>query len=368
MSSVKTTPTLSNDHEIEESNTIDHGGRIKESPYPPASTTMESLDRHKRQTRVLMGVFTINGYFEKRQRSKVRTLFQVHPDICTIEEAKAMAKAEHPTNDKYRKREACKLIYTFVFGGRFQDQNATTKIFNSTLVPTDKILMSTKETLSKAEYTRDESPDDLTFLNIRENMEDGKSLTWFNYAVNYATKDIGEVDWVGKMDSDTMVYLDQFFEFYEKNLFPYPYNRNTICGKFLNKNSWNQSMTNFLEKEEDWFHINMNDNHLYTAGELYLLSNDLAKSTIATLNADEMLYENYTHGIEDHDTSTIATIAAGGDTKSAINVKWITKKQQFWMHGVKRKFGLQQFRRYWNDEVTRIQNLLESKVLVDNKE
>lgn len=325
MSIIKTTLTLSNDHEIEESTTIDHGGRIKESPYPPASTTMESLDHHTRQTRVLMGISTMNGHFKKR--SKVRTLFQVHPDICTIEEAKAIAKAEHPTNDKYRKREACKLIYTFVFGGRFQDQNATTKIFNSTLVPTDKILMSTKETLSKAEYTRDESPVDLTFLNIRENMEEGKSLTWFNYAVNYATKDIGEVDWVGKMDSDTMVHLDHFFEFYEKNLFPYPYNRNTICGKFLNKDSWNQSMTNSLEKE-DWFHVNMMDNHLYTAGELYLLPNDLAKSTIATLNADEKLYENYTHGVKDHDTSTIAMIAAGGDTKSAINVKWITKEQQ----------------------------------------
>lgn len=51
-------------------------------------------------------------------------------------------------------------------------------------------------------------------------MNDGKSQTWFYYASTLAD-DLG-IDYVGKLDLDTMLYLDKFFASKEMHLPPAP--------------------------------------------------------------------------------------------------------------------------------------------------
>jgi hypothetical protein len=51
---------------------------------------------------------------------------------------------------------------------------------------------------------------DVTYLNLRENMEYGKSPSWFLYA-NTIADDLG-IDFIAKVDSDTLVFPSRFLD------------------------------------------------------------------------------------------------------------------------------------------------------------
>jgi hypothetical protein len=76
----------------------------------------------------------------------------------------------------------------------------------------------------------------MTYLNIRENMEDGKSQSWLKYAAHVA--EIYGVTYVGKMDEDSILKRETLFEFISARLPPPPYNQGLLAGVMAAKSGW----------------------------------------------------------------------------------------------------------------------------------
>ena len=57
--------------------------------------------------------------------------------------------------------------------------------------------------------SRDLNEPDMTLLNIRENMNEGKSQTWMKYAATIAEE--YDLDYVAKCDADSLFHLHEFF-------------------------------------------------------------------------------------------------------------------------------------------------------------
>ena len=101
---------------------------------------------------------------------------------------------------------------------------------------------------------------DMVFLNIRENMNFGKSYTWFKYAASLAadnrkTNKHRPIDYVAKADTDTLVAPSVLRYYMKRELPPAPYNLGTYAG---------------------WANGNVLLNSLYMLGQFYFVSIDLA--------------------------------------------------------------------------------------------
>lgn len=65
-------------------------------------------------------------------------------------------------------------------------------------------------------------------------MEEGKSQTWFYYASMQA--ELYGIEYVMKVDTDSLLYLDRYFEFAHWGLPPSPYHEGIIAGQPVSKN------------------------------------------------------------------------------------------------------------------------------------
>jgi uncharacterized protein (DUF488 family) len=72
---------------------------------------------------------------------------------------------------------------------------------------------------------------DTVYLNIRENMNDGKSQTWFRYATMVLENHY--FDYIGKMDTNTLLFPDKFLNETFDRLPPFPNNTRTYGGTFV---------------------------------------------------------------------------------------------------------------------------------------
>ncbi len=109
-------------------------------------------------------------------------------------------------------------------------------------------------------------------------MEDGKSPTWFNYASLLMKRH--DLDYAIKMDSDTGLRVDRFFEFATAYL-PLGGTR-MYSGKLL----W-----------DTWTNASVP----YMAGEFYILSRDLAEA----VSSQSIYQTNGIINVEDRDTGFI---------------------------------------------------------------
>jgi hypothetical protein len=110
---------------------------------------------------------------------------------------------------------------------------------------------------------------DIISLNIKENLEDGKSQTWFKYA-SMVVKENPSFDYIVKVDSDTLVFPPTFLDIMYRRLPRRPDNQRVYGG---------------LPHDKDACDPKVNDTHscplhlkggLYMAGSLYWMSPDLA--------------------------------------------------------------------------------------------
>ena len=115
---------------------------------------------------------------ERRQiiRKKYLALFKADDCVCDM---------QRYWNNQF----GCKLVYAFVVGileeGPTLHQNAEPLVVE----PTDLKL-----------YGDIVLEEDVAYLNIKDNMDYGKSLTWFKYGASIA-KEL-KIDYIGKIDSD----------------------------------------------------------------------------------------------------------------------------------------------------------------------
>ena len=98
--------------------------------------------------------------------------------------------------------EDCQVAYAFFVGAN--PSGPSELLFPNDSFP---ILATRNGTL----VSQDE--DDIVYLNIRENMEDGKSPTWLKYASMVVVEKDIPFDYIAKFDSDTLVFMPAFLEF-----------------------------------------------------------------------------------------------------------------------------------------------------------
>lgn len=288
-----------------------------------------------------MGIFTFDKKVQWPYRRQYRKLFEVFKQqndtrLCSLYDF------IHAPNDDVRYE--CQFIYTFVVGG-LTDKNARTELVDDSA----PILMAPDPDGFKRDNT------DVTVLNIQENMNAGKSQTWFYYASTILEK--YDLDYAGKIDSDSLPYMDKFFQYAYTYLPPPPYNSGIIAGVPIDKLWWQKSKKEFREDEnEDFFKQAYGKvMHLYAAGQCYILSADLCK----TVALEAPKSHGYREGHEDHDVSAMAF-----HSTLPMSFHFLSLQQQFWKHPVKRYSHPKQVRRWrttWYKESVRLSKVLQTR-------
>ena len=188
------------------------------------------------------------------------------------------------------------------------------------------------------------------FLSRSENMNEGKSQTWFYFAGKEAKE--YKFDYVAKQDTDALPYLDQFFDFVDNALPPHPYNSRTLVGTFVDKQMHWQLWKEEGKPNEDFFWTNYNGLHLYVEGQFYMMSSDLC-ATVAKVGSKGLGVA--AEGHEGHDVSTMAFM---GMDKYPMRLVLIPKSEhpsRFWKHGIKlKRLGLARTQSYFETETKRI--------------
>ena len=173
-------------------------------------------------------------------------------------------------------------------------------------------------------------------------MNEGKSQTWMYYGSKIAEE--YDLDYVTKCDADSLLHLHEFFQFAYKHLPPAPYNTNLYIGALRDKAYWPRHKT---EQEkirfESYFGNQFEGVHLYVAGQLYIMSTDLARFV-----GEEALKNkcSYCEGHEDHDIAAIAF-----HSPDPIKLVVIGRSHRFWEHPVK---GEPRWRRILARETARV--------------
>lgn len=298
-----------------------------------SSTITTSTPQSPQSPRVLMGIFCLSKDIE--YRVEFRKLFGLHPNVCSVGLFQGWSRKDKNKNTS-RDRSICRLIYSFVIGAS-PDPHAPTKIIDSSrpcVVPQQQSIPQPQNILPN------EPQDDLVFLNIRENMNEGKSTTWFYCATSTFMEGI---EYVGKMDTDTLPLLDQFMKQIQQ-LPPMPYHKNTLIGYFLNKHTTWRSGTD--QRKEKYFDENYESNHPYAQGALYIFSEDVAASLPQQHNAFQL------EGIEDHDQSTMAML---NKKNVPMRLHMVSRDLIWWKHPLKRdRRNKKRWEQEWKAEQDRI--------------
>lgn len=307
----------------------------------------------RQRSRTLLGILVDFSNDGITYRRKFRQLFPWHPHVCSL------AEFENVTSDTAD----CEIIYTFVVAAWKEEHLPGQKFEAPFLISPD-----TRRRVCANHTSQDDCMEpDMTILDIRENMNDGKSPTWMAYGSWLAQK--LDIDYVGKQDTDSVTMLDRFLRFSRQHLPPAPYNKNILVGLFANKLTWfdKKTMEEVLrigeeEQTKATGRIQRREGPFmrkygtplrpYAQGQFYILSQDLAEA-VAREAATE---PDYTHSHEDHDVSAFAMIGARRPIKFII----ISRHQWWWEHDVKAGLG-EIFHERWELEYNRTQDLVRAQ-------
>ena len=216
-----------------------------------------------KKTAVLLGIFSAAGAFQySHRREYIRDTIldnRLEPRLCSLKEFIRQSE------ENLHKR-VCQVAYTFVIGAGGDDR------------PTDH---DDNEPLTVDNDLFGNSEDDCTYLNIRENMEDGKSPTYLKFGANIANQ--YGIDYIAKTDDDSVIGINALFNWIDSDLPPSPYNRRIYGGAPR---------------------LSRVKNTLYSAGEFYFMSADLADYVGNVLTAGDRLSLMNSRPIEDLDMGT----------------------------------------------------------------
>ena len=114
----------------------------------------------------------------------------------------------------------CEIIYTFVVA--HTDESAPTQLLDDNL--SNPLVLQNMPTIMP-HYQDIEDGHDVTILNIRDNMNDGKTPTFFHFASQLARK--YGIGYIMKCDSDSGILLDKLLDFKDTQLPIIPSNSNS---------------------------------------------------------------------------------------------------------------------------------------------
>ena len=216
-----------------------------------------------KKTAVLVGIFSAAGSFKySHRRDYIRDTIldnRLEPRLCSLKEF------IRQTEESPHKR-VCQVAYTFVIGAGGHDR------------PTDH---DDNEPLTVDNDQFGNSEDDCTYLNVIENMEDGKSPTYLKFGANIANQ--YGIDYILKTDDDSVISFNAVFDWIDSELPPSPYNRRIYGGAPR---------------------LSRVKNTIYSAGEFYFMSADLADYVGNVLTAGDRLSLMNSRPIEDLDMGT----------------------------------------------------------------
>jgi hypothetical protein len=259
-----------------------------------------------------------------KRRQKMRQYFNLIQDkrICTLNELLYGKRVRKQKEWLTVNGDDCQFIYTFV-SGFVADENDT----NATKLPTE--LLADNVPIDNLDAYRErvashQNDIDVTFLNIEENMNTGKSQTWFKYAAQ--VMDRLDIDYAIKTDTDCLIVMDHFFNFIDTYL-P-PHGNLYYAGRLSDKAFWRGSQQ--FNTKDGSTTVNALRRRamvaIYMAGELYILSKDLAHWVSSESFVDQPWYEQ----IEDHDVGMRVF-----DYPQPLQVVRVSYDQQFWVHPAK---------------------------------
>jgi hypothetical protein len=143
-------------------------------------------------TNFLIGIFTVMDDVHRRRLIRESMLGEQLPShfrlkLCSLQTYQMKPNA------------ACQVIYTFVVGG---NPNAPEEWSGEGDMLMDGAKMLKHET-------------DILYLNIRENMNGGKTPTWFHYA-----SQLTQFDYIAKADSDALISIPSLLSYIDRDLPP----------------------------------------------------------------------------------------------------------------------------------------------------
>ena len=331
-------------------------------------TQKEPSNRNLPLPRVLIGIVTAaNKNVAKVYRSRQRRLFELWKElrICTLYEF------EYNVNQA---RTNCQVIYTFVMGVDSKEPRLT-KIHNTSMELTSMLLNDTirpllvnKSTFSAMSWYNEILQQDVTLLNIKENMNQGKTPTFFYFASQVAQR--YHIPYIMKCDSDAILRLTTLLQFLDSQLplsiptrppttgnIPLSETPPVMIGSFVHKTPWKRKADETFWKDQ--YH---NGLHVYLAGQCYMISTNLALELVhEARRIEQMPYKNisYLEGHEDHDASAMIEVGRhyryrsqnpnkyrahtpldfnnNTDESMLVPMRWIhmAKHYRFWEHPVK---------------------------------
>jgi len=201
----------------------------------------------------LLGIFsTLKDVEESEARQRIRDTYLSYkndPRICSLKnymmwkDAEAAKVQTENTGDEASSSSICKILYTFVIGGNENTEESHYRLNE------DRPITINAEDIEKAE-------EDSVYLNIKENISHNKTLAWFKYASEIA-ESYG-IDYISKLDSDTMVSIPHLMDYIITDLPPNPYAVRVYGGSLYNH------------------HPSTKTGNLYAAGQFVFMSVDLA--------------------------------------------------------------------------------------------
>ena len=153
--------------------------------------------------RLLLGIFTTNSDIERQRRHAIRsTYLKYYSSNYIIQQQQHRICSFLDIVQKKVREEDCQVAYAFVVGA---NEAGPTELVDFDPSVTS---MTVNPTQLRHKFNQTIVEDDVVYLNIRENMVEGKSQTWFKYAVTML--DEFYFDYVGKTDTDTVLFVGDY--------------------------------------------------------------------------------------------------------------------------------------------------------------
>jgi Galactosyltransferase len=251
----------------------------------------QPIQSEVRSTTFLLGIFcTLQDVME---RTMIRdTIIGEHlpPDInkriCSLQNFLS----------NFEVKSSCNLIYTFVIGGN----NTGLDYFDR-----NNDLLVTNHNMT--------AENDLTILNIKENMNNGKTPSWFNYASEIMK---GDIDYVAKSDRDTLISVPALFQFVDTHL--------PSQSQHGNPRIYGGKVADIINCGGPRFsHCRKIEGKFFMLGQFYFVSHDIV------MMKQLWMKSNYSAPHEDLDFAL--RIWHGYSLFHAI----ILDSENFWIHGLK---------------------------------
>jgi len=305
----------------------DNAATPSDSFFDHIDTTQKPLSTTKGKIpKIFVGIMGDSSrHLGMEYRNRQRELFSIWNDtrLCHLTRALEIQK-NNSSNDE------CQVIYSFIVGGH----NASSTELPYNLGTDDRPLTLTSLPI-KLPRLKDVFQPDVTILNIRENMNDGKTPTYLHFAVK-AARSVG-ASYIMKCDSDATIRWGALLRFLHLE-FPSP-SIPTVLGMFRHKAFWKEGKQDETIWQKEWY-AGM---HLYLAGQLYVMSVNVAERLVEEARkwyTPSSWTAPYFAGHEDHDALSMVQqdVVPPSNLSTTTNIiRWvgITRHATFWEHPVK---------------------------------